>query len=349
ELNEHFWEALDAAPDAADDYIDAYEKMIAALEEYDFSAYENSDFIPYVIDHMRDWLDCCRAIRGSVSRVAAFMPTLNEAGTVDDAIRSLADQTHPVEHLTVVDGGSTDGTVAEVRSAADDVPFDVDVEVVTDGGVRYASQIGAEHAIDHLPGDGVVLRIEGDSVLSDKFVEEAVQHLRQDEYVCYGAKVEPRDGDGGPVADAFRRIQNLNRYPKGRGMAFRASDFDAVDGYLLDDESAGDLRSSPVDCFGDAILTAKLRDRGTLAFSESATVRSTVPSTSAVSLDRWKRRMLLEPRIAPRLDINDPLQHFPRLSKMLDDLLSVDETLLAAFDGDTRNLPARTDRAGARD
>ncbi|MFB6187763.1 MAG: alpha-1 4-glucan-protein synthase, partial [Halobacteriaceae archaeon] len=38
ELNEHFWKALATAPDEADDYYDAYEKMISAIDEYDFSS-----------------------------------------------------------------------------------------------------------------------------------------------------------------------------------------------------------------------------------------------------------------------------------------------------------------------
>jgi hypothetical protein len=56
ELNEHFWEALDAAPETADDYVDAYEAMIAAVDEYDFSAYDNAEFIDVVVEKMRRWL-----------------------------------------------------------------------------------------------------------------------------------------------------------------------------------------------------------------------------------------------------------------------------------------------------
>ena len=56
ELNEHFWEALDDAPDDADDYVDAYEEMIVAVDEYDFSAYDNADFIDFVVEKMERWL-----------------------------------------------------------------------------------------------------------------------------------------------------------------------------------------------------------------------------------------------------------------------------------------------------
>jgi Reversibly glycosylated polypeptide. len=56
ELNEHFWEALEEAPDTAEDYFDAYRKMISAVEKYDFSEYANSDFIDFTVEHMEMWL-----------------------------------------------------------------------------------------------------------------------------------------------------------------------------------------------------------------------------------------------------------------------------------------------------
>ncbi|MFB6218362.1 MAG: alpha-1 4-glucan-protein synthase [Halobacteriaceae archaeon] len=62
ELNEHLWEALAETPDDADDYYEAYEAMIAAVEAHDFSAYANSEFVDYCVEHMRDWLDVCRLL-----------------------------------------------------------------------------------------------------------------------------------------------------------------------------------------------------------------------------------------------------------------------------------------------
>jgi hypothetical protein len=63
ELNEHFWEALAAAPDDADDYVDAYEKMITAVDEYDFSAYDNAEFIDFVVGKMNQWLAVVRELQ----------------------------------------------------------------------------------------------------------------------------------------------------------------------------------------------------------------------------------------------------------------------------------------------
>ncbi|MEF8807924.1 alpha-1 4-glucan-protein synthase [Natronomonas sp.] len=62
ELNEHFWEALEEAPDEADDYVEAYEAIIAAVEEYDFSEYANSEFIDFTVAKMNRWLEAIRAL-----------------------------------------------------------------------------------------------------------------------------------------------------------------------------------------------------------------------------------------------------------------------------------------------
>ncbi len=63
ELNEHFWEALEEAPDEADDYFEAYEHMITALEEYDFSDYANADFIDFTVEKMKRWLEAVRKLQ----------------------------------------------------------------------------------------------------------------------------------------------------------------------------------------------------------------------------------------------------------------------------------------------
>jgi hypothetical protein len=62
ELNEHFWKALEDAPEDADDYFEAYEHIIDAVEDYDFSAYENADFMPFTVEKMREWIEVCRRL-----------------------------------------------------------------------------------------------------------------------------------------------------------------------------------------------------------------------------------------------------------------------------------------------
>jgi hypothetical protein len=62
ELNEHFWKALDEAPDTANDYFEAYEEMIAAVDAHDFSAYNNSGFIDLTVEKMSRWLEALSAL-----------------------------------------------------------------------------------------------------------------------------------------------------------------------------------------------------------------------------------------------------------------------------------------------
>lgn len=62
ELNEHFWKALDTAPDDAADYVDAYDQMIAAIDAYDFSPYANSGFMDFVVEKMERWLEVIREL-----------------------------------------------------------------------------------------------------------------------------------------------------------------------------------------------------------------------------------------------------------------------------------------------
>lgn len=63
ELNEHFWEALEEAPDEAEDFFTAYEEMIGAVDRYDFSEYANSDFIDFTVEHMRMWLKALNSLK----------------------------------------------------------------------------------------------------------------------------------------------------------------------------------------------------------------------------------------------------------------------------------------------
>ncbi len=62
ELNEHFWKALEEASDEADNYFEAYEEIIKAVDNYDFSDYANADFIDFTVNHMKMWLKALRSI-----------------------------------------------------------------------------------------------------------------------------------------------------------------------------------------------------------------------------------------------------------------------------------------------
>ncbi|WP_336327915.1 alpha-1 4-glucan-protein synthase [Halovenus sp. HT40] len=62
ELNEHIWELVDDAGTDAETYVDAYRAMADALCETDPDQYRNGEFLPYVGEHMHDWLDALSAL-----------------------------------------------------------------------------------------------------------------------------------------------------------------------------------------------------------------------------------------------------------------------------------------------
>ena len=58
ELNEHVWEFVDDVGADAKNYEQAFRAMADSLLDADPEAYRNGEFLPYVGEHMHDWLDC---------------------------------------------------------------------------------------------------------------------------------------------------------------------------------------------------------------------------------------------------------------------------------------------------
>lgn len=265
--------------------------------------------------------------------VTAFMPVLNEEGRIGRAISSLQKQTHPVSKLVVVDGGSTDATQEEVEAMAAETDFEIDLHVLAGAGVRFSSQFGAEKAAEHLPKndgttEGIVLRLEGDSALEETFVETAVSKLEDGTHIVFGGPVSPHEPMENPIIKRFFTFyQNAEKLPKGRGMAFRADDFYAVDGYRMEPDE--DIRNSEVDCLEDGILVSKLQERGEVAFSHRTCVYSTVPSTSATSPRRWWVAAKIEREMGPT-------SYFTRIANPANKLFYAVERVFGANMGEER-------------
>jgi glycosyltransferase involved in cell wall biosynthesis len=85
-------------------------------------------------------------------RVCAVIPVLNEEGAIGPTVRLLPREV--VDRVIVVDGGSTDGTVAEARAAC------ADVLIESRRGYGRACQTGVEH--DESLGAEIVLFLDGD-------------------------------------------------------------------------------------------------------------------------------------------------------------------------------------------
>jgi len=84
-----------------------------------------------------------------VPRISIVMPSYNQASYLDAAIRSVLDQGYPNLELIVMDGGSTDGSVAIIRRHADRIAY---WQSRPDGGQARAVQAGFDRATGEVLG-----------------------------------------------------------------------------------------------------------------------------------------------------------------------------------------------------
>lgn len=231
---------------------------------------------------------------------AVAMPTLNEAEDIDDAFYGLARQTHRPDIVIVADGGSTDGTIDAATDAADDHGLEIRI------GQRDGTNIGASceaavlMAADEMEtrgyDDAVIVRTDGDSILSDDWIRLAHDALAdKDTPTVFGGLTIPkhtydhRDVDRPPLWRrvswwGYSALSNANPTPKGRGMAFTWSDFRDLGGYCLCD--SGDCNCSP-QWYEDSILTTKAKMAGQLTTSTRAHIYTEMPTTTLSSPNRW--------------------------------------------------------------
>ncbi|MGM0606574.1 MAG: alpha-1 4-glucan-protein synthase [Halobacteriota archaeon] len=68
ELNEHFFEIVDAVGDAADSYADVAEAVGRQLADGEWDEYTNGEFLTFAGEYMLDWLACLEALSGESAR-----------------------------------------------------------------------------------------------------------------------------------------------------------------------------------------------------------------------------------------------------------------------------------------
>lgn len=102
----------------------------------------------------------------SVVRVSVVMAVYNAAGTVADAIESVLGQSHPFIELIVIDGASTDGTLAVLDAYRDEINIlvsepDEGIYDALNKGIERASGnvVGFLHADDLYADHGVLAEI----------------------------------------------------------------------------------------------------------------------------------------------------------------------------------------------
>lgn len=114
-------------------------------------------------------------------KVSIITVVFNGAQTIEDAIRSVAEQetVHEIEHI-IIDGGSTDGTMEVVLSYESTI---AKVVSESDEGIYDAMNKGLRFATGEVVGF-----LNSDDLLSDSSVIERVGAVFKDPYIeaCYG-------------------------------------------------------------------------------------------------------------------------------------------------------------------
>ncbi len=123
-------------------------------------------------------------------RIAVVVPTLNEASLISAKLDDVGRCDYPDDRLKiyVVDGGSTDGTVARVRQAL--TTGRVDRLLRVDGRGGKAQQINrALQAVD----EDIIVFTDADACLEPICIRELVKVLVQDPSTAVvGARIQPR-------------------------------------------------------------------------------------------------------------------------------------------------------------
>ena len=112
-------------------------------------------------------------------RVSVVTVCLNAATVLDDTLRSVLSQTGVTVESVVLDGGSTDGSVAIIRNHADRLAY---WQSAPDGGIYPAMTL----ALGHTHGDWVLFMNAGDRFVSDDALARMFAAVPADADVVYG-------------------------------------------------------------------------------------------------------------------------------------------------------------------
>lgn len=188
-------------------------------------------------------------------RVAAVIPTLNEAERIEECLRSLLRQTHPLHEIIVVDSGSTDGTAAiaqDVLSGFRNHTILLDQPL----GIGLARQAGMEAAESEF-----ILSLDADCVYPDDWLQRAMIHFDDPDVVCVMGVVTTESMDFIPRMWALR--EKLHVLGRGYAMLFRK-----LPGLRYDFEHVGE----------DQDIWAKLWKRGKVVTDNTLEVLGRLPS-----------------------------------------------------------------------
>ncbi|AGC77409.1 glycosyltransferase involved in cell wall biosynthesis [Nonlabens dokdonensis] len=123
-------------------------------------------------------------------KISIITINYNDAAGLERTLKSVHDQNSTsFEHL-IIDGNSTDGSIAIIEEYKDRVSFSVSEP---DQGIYDAMNKGIHHAT----GDYLLFLNSGDTLLNDTVIEKAVPYLKNNIDLVYGALyIVPTQGSG---------------------------------------------------------------------------------------------------------------------------------------------------------
>ena len=214
-------------------------------------------------------------------KVSVIVTVLNEEGSIGTLLASLGDQTRPPDEVVIVDGGSTDGTLASVRAFAERAPFPV--TALSSPGANISQ--GRNQAVAAASGPIIAstdagVRLEPDWL--EKLVAPFGSEARVD--VVSGFFVaDPRSlFERALGAVTLPRVEEVNParfHPSSRAVAYRKEAWQAVGGY-----------PEWLDYCEDLVFDFALRDAGcAFTFAPSALVHFRPRATFQAFLRQYFR------------------------------------------------------------
>lgn len=111
---------------------------------------------------------------GSEQSISVVMPVHNAMPHLDEAVRSILDQTHSQFEFVILDDGSSDGSTERLRGwAAKD-----DRIRLVEGG-RNLGPVGSSNRVVELASHDLIARMDADDVSLPTRLEEQLRMLRQ--------------------------------------------------------------------------------------------------------------------------------------------------------------------------
>jgi glycosyltransferase involved in cell wall biosynthesis len=162
-------------------------------------------------------------------RTALIVTVLDEVGTIDALLASVASQTHPPDEVVIVDGGSRDGTWTQLQKWTDHLPL----RLVRAPGASIAR--GRNLAIEAASSNLIAVTDAG-TRLAPSWLAELLAALADDVDVVGGFfKADPQTtferAMGATVLPALSDVKPARFLPSSRSVLFRRRAWATVGGY----------------------------------------------------------------------------------------------------------------------